>query len=343
MEGMGGRTAYNMSIQLTNAQQMLLNLVRLRYVDTPLFLDVSSVTTQFTYKTRLSPTIPIPGFNEENPFILGGEVMSQDQPTITYTPLEGQTFSARMLRPIDLGTIQQLVYSGWEIDRVFRMMVQNFDDLYNAPEAASPQPDLVPRFYQFKEAVEILRFYQKRGELQLGVKVDPKSIDPKDGEGAREISLQLCIPQEERSMRLLELVPSAKKLDGRIGIEMDLGFNQRGKIGLMPRSILSCMYYLSQSIEVPDAHIECGFTRLAHTEEHAPKDWCESMKELLTIHSSYLPPKNAYAAVKYRKYWYYIDDCDLTSKKTFALLLQLYNLHAEERRTLGPILTLPLG
>ena len=45
-----GRDNYNVAIQQTNNEQLLLNLVRLRYRDTPLFLEVSSVTTNFTFE-----------------------------------------------------------------------------------------------------------------------------------------------------------------------------------------------------------------------------------------------------------------------------------------------------
>jgi len=346
MDGAGGRTAYNTAIQTTNGQQMLLNLVRLRYVDIPFFLDVSGVTTQFTYKTLASATVPIPGFSEDNPFLFGGELLWQDQPTISYAPLEGQAFSERLLRPIDLHTIQQLVYSGWEIDRIFRIMIQNFDELYNAPETSGPLPEHVPKYQLFNEAVDIFRYYQSRGELQLGIKFARHKTDDKekDEDGKRETSLQLAIPDDgPKAHRLLELLPNAHRVGNRIGVSLDLGFNQSGRIGLMPRSILSCMYYLSQSVEVPDCHLECGVVKKTSGEEGECFDWCSVLSQLLTVHCSFMPPKNAYIAVKYRKYWYYIDDCDLTSKKTFVLLLQLYNLHAEERKTVGPILTLPIG
>ena len=41
--GSGGRTAYNKAVQNTTNQELLLNLVRLRYSDTPYFLDVNNI------------------------------------------------------------------------------------------------------------------------------------------------------------------------------------------------------------------------------------------------------------------------------------------------------------
>ena len=45
------RSNYNLAIQRTNDEQLLLNLVRLKYRDTPFFMEVSSVASQFTLST----------------------------------------------------------------------------------------------------------------------------------------------------------------------------------------------------------------------------------------------------------------------------------------------------
>ena len=42
------RGNYNIAVQRTNDEQLLLNLVRLKYRDTPLFLEVTSVASQYT-------------------------------------------------------------------------------------------------------------------------------------------------------------------------------------------------------------------------------------------------------------------------------------------------------
>ena len=44
-----GRNEYNAAVAQTDDEQIVLNLVRLRYADNPMWLDVSSVTTQFNF------------------------------------------------------------------------------------------------------------------------------------------------------------------------------------------------------------------------------------------------------------------------------------------------------
>ena len=55
MYGSGGRTSYNMAAQNTTNQELLLNLVRLRYSDTPYFLELNGITTQFNFSGKVSP------------------------------------------------------------------------------------------------------------------------------------------------------------------------------------------------------------------------------------------------------------------------------------------------
>jgi hypothetical protein len=340
LDGEGGRTAYNVAIQATNSKQMLLNLVRLRYADSPLFLDVSSITTQTMFRSAIAPVFPIPGFNSENPFKLGGDLSYQDQPIITYTPLEGPSFATRLLRPIDLHTIQLLCYSGWDIDRIFRMMIQNFEDLANYPENSFLTAEEVPQYQSFIEALSLLRYFQKRGELQLGVKLK----ENKEEESSEEVSLQISFPKDgEQGSKLANLIHSKSSLHGKFVKEISLGFNENGKMGIMPRSILSCMYHLSHGVQVPTEHVECGMVQVsAEPQEGGDPIW-KSIFSLIVVHSSRFPPKNAFVSVKYRDNWFYIDECDLSSKRTFALLLQLYNLNAIVPKNRGPILSLPLG
>ena len=62
----------------------------------------------------------------------------------------------------------------------------------------------------------------------------------------------------------------------------------------------------------------------------------------MRIASSSMPPDNAYAAVRYRGSWFYVNDSDLTSKSTFSLLMQSFALRAGDVKSAGPVLTLPV-
>ena len=111
----------------------------------------------------------------------------------------------------------------------------------------------------------------------------------------------------------------------------------------MTRSLLSCMYYLSLGIQVPERDIEAGIVGHTHYTDGRHFDWTEVIGDLLTVHSSMDYPQNAYLAVSYRGYWFYIDDADVNSKRTFVLLQQIFNLQAKQSEKEPPLLSIPLG
>lgn len=340
MTGEGGRNSYNTTLQQTNNEQMLLNLVRLRYVDFPFFLDVSSVTTQFSFGSKVKPTFPIPGFNQSNPALLEGELNWQSQPTITYTPLEGQTFAAQLFHPINLLIIQQLIYSGWDIDRIFRLCIQNIDQLSNAPTASAPMLDIEPNYENFRNMSRLLRTLQYAGKLQVGVHVRTPCQDDHIPIGK---SIDLSFPTNaEGAQELIALLKGGQESDGYYIFSSPLGFNQKEGRGIMPRSLMACMYYLSVGVEVPHPHrnMVCQRAHRAHDHEEG---WDEVSSGLLRIKSCKHRPKQAYTAIRYKGYWYYIDDDDIQSKRTFVLLLQLYNLQSSTSKQGIPLLSLPIG
>ena len=112
---------------------------------------------------------------------------------------------------------------------------------------------------------------------------------------------------------------------------------------MVTRSLLGILFYLSQAVEVPEQDTREGkVTRTLKTSGEI-FDWKEVTGELLTIRSDSSRPKNATLMVFYRGTWFYIDDSDLKSKSTFALLSQIFSLQAKKIKGKIPVLTLPVG
>ncbi len=340
MTGPAGRNAYNVLIQETNNEQMLLNLVRLRYGDFPFFLDVANVTSQFTESVRAQALFPIPGFSTSNPATFGGEVGWQNIPTIQYAPLEGAEFIRHLMKPIDLLHIQQLIFSGWDIDRVFRMTIQNIDELSNARNG--PFADMPPKYRRFARLCELLKYFQDIDELTLGVETGNGKKGQTDALTGQtlEISVPLNNPNTEEIMYLL---PHGKKNKGRYRIRLNIAINQLNEIGILPRSILTMMYYLAFGIEVPKEQMDKGWVSVTYRLDGKPFDWQEVLQGLMQIKVSKTKPKDYFVKVYYKGYWFYIDLGDIKSKRSFVLLLQLYNLQSIDAKTNAPLLTIPLG
>jgi hypothetical protein len=115
------------------------------------------------------------------------------------------------------------------------------------------------------------------------------------------------------------------------------------EIGILPRSLMGAMNYLSQTVDPPQRDIDAGFVTSTLNKDGTAFDWNELTGGLFEILSSLDEPETAFVKVRYRNAWFYIDDSDLSSKSTFNLLDQLFQLQAGQAGGAAPLLTLPIG
>ena len=156
-----GRNDYNIILQQTEDEEAILNLVRVRYGDRPLFLDVSNVSTSFTWSqggAAQGTLFDNRGSEiQRNNVGVRGNLEYTERPTITYTPLGGKDFVRSVLTPADLDTLVLLSNSGWSIERLLRLMVNNMNGLPNAPSASGPTPFEPPVYEDFRQAAGLMR------------------------------------------------------------------------------------------------------------------------------------------------------------------------------------------
>ncbi|HYA75714.1 MAG TPA: hypothetical protein VED83_02300, partial [Burkholderiaceae bacterium] len=75
-----------------------------------------------------------------------------------------------------------------------------------------------------------------------------------------------------------------------------------------------------------------------------PGQWqpgTEKAKPLVRIRSGTEAPADAYAAILYKGNWFWIEDTDIASKRTFTFLLILFSLAETGQMTAAPIVTVP--
>lgn len=325
------RVRYNDVIQQTENEQMLLNLVRLRYSDTPFFLEVASVSTAFELRTGGSFGVTFsPGT-----YALGGGVELAEQPTVTYTPLQGERFVKSLLTPLELPTLLLLYHSGWAIDRVLRITVQELNGVPNAPSASGPTPSIAPEWEAFSRVTELLRALQEHGEMSLAGQMTP------DGPvlNLRITARAVGGPRHQELARLLSIDPGRASY----GIVLDGGQRRNDQIAVVTRSLMAGFFYVSQGVEVPAEDEEAGRVTVTRTPDGERFDWKFISEELFRVRQSDDLPTDASFNTRYRERWFYIEDADLESESTFALLMQLFSLQSGDSAASGPILTLPVS
>ena len=328
------RSKYNLAIQKTNDEQLLLNLIRLKYRDTPFFMEVSNVASQFSLQKKASITAQLENMANDI-FNLGASTVYEEKPTISYSPLQGDKFVQNFLSMLPLKTIALLFHSGWSVERIFRISFQRLNDLENAMGASGPTPQIAPQFKEFLEAVMFLR------ELQVQ---DGLNITYREENGQPQLVLQV-LKKLKNSRSAIEF---ARSVNGKIGtttyiLSSSSNAEQSNHIRVVTRSLLGIMFYLSQSVEVPERDIKKGRVTLTKTPDGGVFDWQEVTAKLLRIRSKMEEPDQASIRIYFRDAWFYIDDSDLGSKSTFSLLAQIYSLQSGRVKSNAHFLTIGVG
>ncbi|HZP87492.1 MAG TPA: hypothetical protein VFB54_11790 [Burkholderiales bacterium] len=312
-------------------QQLLLNVVRSRYRDAPYFLDVAGITASQTLTASASIGAEMHSNDRSQMFKPGAGVGYSETPTISYVPLEGAPFLKRLISPIPLEVVLVLSQSGWNAERLLGVAVERVNGLDNAALASGPTPRSAPRSLDFRRFAALWGLLQRQDRIQLGA----------NPESTREILVRFAPePYSEEVVeikRMLGLPPERDVF--RIG--QNFLDPSPELIRMRTRSLMSVLFYLSQTVQVPEEHRRKGLVNVTQREDGHEFDWFEAGGRIFSVGSSAQAPRNAYLSVPYRGYWYSIPDDDLEAKSTFLLIDQLFNLQGGQSQAQLPTLTIP--
>jgi len=169
------RLQYNEIIKRTTEQQLLLNIVRLRYTDTPSSLGVSGIAAQFerSQSIGLLPFFTaVAGDGSRGSFtavLPQAQIAGADRPTFSLTPLDDQEFTRKLFTPLPLDGVIYLAKTTWPISKVFRLYLENLNWVPNAQTASGPTPREAPPVSDFLRGVAALQTLQDRGAIVFGL------------------------------------------------------------------------------------------------------------------------------------------------------------------------------
>lgn len=327
--------AYNEAIIASINEQMLQNLVRMRYRDVTFFLEIGSVTTSLSLQASAGVDAAL-NFGTRDSLSPGVGLGYADNPTISYTPLQGENLLKSILSPLQLEAILVLTQSGWKIDRVFGLCFERINNLYNAPNASGPTPQLEPDYEQFNRLLESLHRLQRSRLIEIGTTHQQGSPGILVRLVADDVEYQADI---NRIYELLQLDRQVKDFD----LSTDFLAVKKTQWAVRTRSISGLLYYLSQTVETPEQHQADGLVTVTTSKTGGVFDWTNTPAgRRFKVRAQAERPDNAYIATYYRGHWFYIEDTDLESKSTFMLLRQLFDLQAGQTKSQGPTLTLPV-
>jgi hypothetical protein len=331
--GIGPGTVVRDRIDYTEAlsdswkSQMLLNMVKVRYGDAPVFLDVASVITQYALETQASvaATWQSPLISNANTLGVGGSGKYTDRPTITYSPLTGERFARSLMMHIPVNSLLSLIQAGYPVDLVFRLCIHSINGIQNrfggAARARQADPDFHPlleRMRRVQSSGAIGMKVRKTGKEESVIFVFLEKVDP----GIKEDILAI--------RKVLGLDPQANELKVSYG---SVSTSDKEMV-ILTRSILEILMDLASNIEVPENHV---------MEKRVAPTSLDTGGALIKIRSSLEKPPDAFVSLRYRGYWFWIDDKDLPSKGLFSSLMLLFTLIETGGKEGAPIVTISAG
>lgn len=327
-----GRGLYNEVITATDNEQTLQLIVRARYGEPLGLLSVASVTANLRATAKAEAQFGI-GSTENfkgNLVPLAAGLAYEENPTISYSPVQGERYAKNILSPLGLDVLVLLLGTESAPPQLLSLLVKQLNGLRNpmhGPAAARAA---------FQDSIRTLARLEDAGQATW----TSSSTKP----GSFALVIHGYAPENRDVVRdLLRAwgLPESLARQGRdivLPAKLAVGSGPEPALNVQTRSVYELIEIAAAGVEVPreDAARELagpGLDALAPSER------------LLEIRSSrWRPSSEVLAAVWHRGWWYYIAANDSRSKLAFRLLQTLINLVLVEAAPQAmPTLTLPVG
>jgi hypothetical protein len=270
------------------------------------------------------------GDGASNTLDLGLSGRYTDRPTITYRPMTGASFLKGVMSPMPLGNVVRSIESGVSAAFVLKLGVRSINGLRNEALSARGYQPAEPRF---KRAVEILCELQEANALIVeGDREAPAGAAPPlylsfDANGSPKTAARITELKE-----LLGLDPGA----ARYALAPAPKPGARRVISLQTYSLAQILAAVAARAEVPPEDVAARIATPGIAGASAGEDLDSVM-----VRSSHQEPEAAFAALRYRGAWFWVEDHNLAAKRVFSFIMLAFTLLEDENRGAPLQLTIP--
>ncbi len=315
-------------------EQVLLNIVRLRYSAWPVFVSIDQIVTSYTLEhTGSARVIGRRGISDvlTNDQLEAGWVGKfSERPTVIYKPLSGKQYVSAFLTPVQPASVLALMETGWPADHLGRIALRSVNEHYNTKADYG---------VMYRTDAEFAAFLALLKELQNADAVKISIVKRSDKEDGGEDVSMLIFPERLTPELRIEL----QKVKADLGLDVSRNtykivrnslVNDPGEIRIQGRSILQVLVSLATGVEVPKEHFQA---QIAPPLEPIPEKNQTGLPPLMIVKSGPQKPESAFVAVRYQDMWFWIDNRDHDSKRSLVYALALITLLDSDSKTGGSV------
>ena len=249
---------------------------------------------------------------------------------VTYTPVTGVAFTRSLLTPIQPVSLLGMIQSGWPAEFVFGIAVRSINGISNGTLAPLLQQDADPRFGTLLKALTAV---QKSSAIDIRIDRRP------EGEVAVLVLQQGGMDEVAEARRTVRQSLGLDVEAREFVLEYGSLPNSPNAVAMLTRSLLEIIGEFSFGIDVPEDHLAAG--RALRVQQFTggwvpPRIPIKAGSEKPTA-------EEAFVAVPYRGYWYWIEDTDFRAKRVFSFLLLLTSLAETGTAPSAPLITVGTG
>jgi hypothetical protein len=160
---------YNEAVRAVDDEELLRNLVRMRYNERPSTLNVTSIAAQYELsgQAEARPFFIAPNPSNSNvifrtftavlPDVLAG---AAERPTLSMVPGDDGTAVRQFLTPISADILVFLTQGGWPVSSVLRLWVERLNGVPNASTASNPPREAPVDFARFGRIADLFQTVQ---------------------------------------------------------------------------------------------------------------------------------------------------------------------------------------
>lgn len=319
------RFNYTAALSRSWDEQLLVNLVRLRYADTPEFIGVAQVVSSYEFRRDVSAGVEVFPNSADDVAMVGGSVGLIERPTITYEPVSGEMLTKMLLAPVPPFAVMHLIRAGYRADRLLMLYIRSINGVQNPLASDTSRRDVE----SFRRLAALFQVLQEAG-----------AIDLRESDGGHDSAEAMVLPLSEQRPDVAASLDELRRMLGmkadahEVSLRASLLPQGEGTLSLFTTSMLQTMARLSRGVQVPDEHIQAG---LAPPSAATPD---ASAPRIVVLSGRALPPR-VLVAVRHLGYWFWLPPGDFESKATFASISVLLRVLQTGAPGQAPMLTIP--